>query len=77
MSLEVKLEEQDHQFIKGLKDYWQYAKKQIIWLTLAAVFGFGLGKLYTWDTIMTDCKVLGMTRFVNTPMGCRVGETYK
>jgi hypothetical protein len=44
---------------------------------MVLVVGFALGKISTWDSIITDCKVLGMTRYWNVPIGCRVGEAYK
>ena len=57
-----------------LKTAWSEVKKTVtVWL-IALVIGFGLGKVYTIDSIITDCKVLGMTRFGNVPMGCRIGE---
>ena len=60
-----------------MKQWWEESKKQIMWLFLAALFGYYVGKVYTVDSIITDCKVLGMTRYWNVPIGCRVGEAYK
>ena len=74
MSLQVELEPDDRKFVKEVKSWWIEAKRQMVWMLIALVVGFGLGKLYTWDAVITDCKVLGMTRFGMTPMGCRVGE---
>ena len=74
MSLQVELEPDDRKFIKETKSAWAYAKKQMVWLLVALCIGFVMGKVYTWDAVITDCKVLGMTRFGMTPMGCRVGE---
>lgn len=73
MSLEVKLEDDDKKFIKEVKGLWSDMKKQLGWMTIALVAGFVLGKIYTWDTIITDCKVLGMFRIHNTPFNCRIG----
>ena len=55
-----------------LKNWWVDAKKQAMWMLFALVFGFGLGKVYTWDTIATDCKVLGMFRIAYTPFHCKM-----
>ena len=57
-----------------MKDIWERWKKQVLALFLAALFGYSVGKVYTWDAIITDCKVLGMTRYGQLPIGCRVGE---
>ena len=54
-----------------LKAWWVEAKKQAMWMTIALVFGFGLGKVYTWDAIATDCKVLGSFRIAYTPFHCK------
>jgi hypothetical protein len=48
------------------------AKKQAFWMFIAMVFGFGLGKVYTWDAIATDCKVLGTFRIAYTPFHCKM-----
>jgi hypothetical protein len=41
-----------------------------IWIFLV-VFGFGLGKLYTLDSIVLDCKILGTFRFANAAFYCK------
>ena len=74
MSLQVELEPDDRKFISGVKEVWNDMKRYAtIWI-IAVIVGFVMGKIYTWDAVITDCKVLGMTRFGMTPMGCRVGE---
>ena len=60
-----------------MKEIWENFKKQFWVLTFMLVLGFGFGKMYANVSILSDCKVLGMTRFGDTPMGCRVGEAYK
>ena len=60
-----------------MKQWLEESKKLIVWLFLAALFGFCIGKLYATTAILADCKVLGMTRFGDVPMGCRVGEKYQ
>ena len=60
-----------------MKEIWEQFKKQFWVLMFMLVLGFGFGKMYASVTILSDCKVLGMTRFGDVPMGCRVGETYK
>jgi hypothetical protein len=36
------------------------------------IFGFVAGKIYTWDSIVMDCKVLGMFRIANVPFHCKM-----
>lgn len=52
-----------------------------VWIGVGVFFAFIsgvlIGSAYKEGAIVTDCKVLGMTRFGNVPMGCRVGEAYK
>ena len=60
-----------------MKDIFENIKKAIWASILLVVVGFYFGKVYATYTIMVDCKVLGMTRFGDTPMGCRVGEKYQ
>ena len=43
----------------------------------AFIAGIIIGCAYMEGAIVTDCKVLGMTRFGSVPMGCRVGEKYQ
>jgi hypothetical protein len=55
-----------------MKDIWENAKKNAwLWLFLLT-FGFGLGKLYTYDSIVLDCRVLGMFRFADHAFYCKV-----
>ena len=72
MSLQVELEPDDRKFVKEVKSWWIEAKRQMVWMLIALVVGFGLGKLYTWDTIITDCKVLGVFRIANTAFHCKM-----
>lgn len=72
MSIEVKLEDEDRKFLKDIKFWWAEAKKQLMWMTIAMAVGFGLGKIYTWDTLITDCKVLGVFRIANTAFQCKM-----
>ena len=55
-----------------MKAFWEDVKKQLAWLTVAMIIGFCIGKLYTWDTIITDCKVLGTFRISNTAFHCKM-----
>ena len=50
-----------------------------LWLAylICMCVGYCIGKLYAYDEIIKDCKVLGMTRYGNLPIGCRVGEKYQ
>jgi hypothetical protein len=55
-----------------MKDVWNDVKKYAgMWL-IAIVVGFCIGKVYTWDTIITDCKVLGSFRIANTAFACKM-----
>lgn len=36
------------------------------------LIGFLAGKVYTWDSIIVDCKVLGMFRISNTAFNCKM-----
>ena len=72
MSLHVELDDNDRKFARGVKAWWEEAKRQFVWMAVAFVLGFGLGKLYTWDTIITDCKVLGSFRIANTAFHCKM-----
>lgn len=72
MSIDVQLEEDDHKFLKQVKGWWAEAKRQLIWMLIAFVVGFGMGKVYTWDTLITDCKVLGVFRIANTAFHCKM-----
>jgi hypothetical protein len=72
MSLQVELEPDDRKFISGVKEVWNDMKRYTtIWI-IAIVIGFCAGKIYTWDTIITDCKVLGVFRIANTAFHCKM-----
>lgn len=46
-----------------MKDILQKMKVYAgVWV-IALVLGFFMGKFYAYDAVITDCKVLGMTRF--------------
>ena len=60
-----------------MKELWVNIKKHTAWCIIVLLAGFILGKVVTWDAIITDCKVIGMTRYGHVPMGCRVGEKYQ
>lgn len=55
-----------------MKELWNDIKKQLAWLTVALIVGFVIGKVYTWDTTITDCKVLGVFRIANTAFQCKM-----
>ena len=57
-----------------MKDIFGEMKKAIWASILLVIVGFYFGKSYANYSIVADCKILGMTRFGDTPMGCRVGE---
>ena len=55
-----------------MKELWENIKKQLAWLTLAMIVGFCIGKIYTWDTMISDCKVVGAFRIANTAFHCKM-----
>ena len=57
-----------------MKEFLSEMKKAIWVSILLVVIGFYFGKVYATYSIMADCRILGMTRFGDIPMGCRVGE---
>lgn len=72
MSLQVKLEDDDRKFIQQAKSFWEEAKKQFIWMIVSLAVGFMIGKIYTWDSIISDCKVVGAFRIANTAFQCKM-----
>ena len=56
-----------------MKEIWDKVKFYAGAWVVALVIGFFLGKSYGYQTLIADCKVLGMTRFGDVPMGCRIG----
>ena len=42
-----------------------------VWF-VALILGFCIGKVYTWNDIITDCKVLGTFRIANTAFHCKM-----
>lgn len=55
-----------------MKEIWNDMKKYAIVWFVALIVGFTMGKIYTWDSIITDCKVLGTFRIVNTAFHCKM-----
>lgn len=51
---------------------WEHFKKNFITYMALLVFGFGLGKMWNYNEILTDCKVLGMFRVGQVAVGCRI-----
>jgi hypothetical protein len=72
MSLQVELEPDDRKFISGVKEVWADMKKYAAVWIVAVIVGFTMGKIYTWDSIISDCKVLGTFRIANTPFHCKM-----
>ncbi len=48
------------------------AKSLLGGVILCLVVGFVAGKVYTWDSIIVDCKVLGAFRIANTAFHCKM-----
>lgn len=55
-----------------MKELWEDIKKKFLGVVVAVLIGFCMGKIYTWDTIITDCKVLGTFRISNTAFACKM-----
>jgi hypothetical protein len=55
-----------------MKQIWEDMKKYATVWIVAVIVGFVMGKIYTWDTIITDCKVLGTFRIANTAFHCKM-----
>ena len=55
-----------------MKELWEDFKNKFIVIAVAMFAGFLLGKVYTWDTLITDCKVLGTFRIANTAFHCKM-----
>ena len=55
-----------------MKELFADLKKKSLGIAVAIIIGFCLGKIYTWDTIITDCKVLGSFRIANTAFYCKL-----
>ena len=55
-----------------MKEIWADMKRHALVWFVALVVGFVMGKIYTWDTIITDCKVLGTFRIANTAFHCKM-----
>lgn len=47
-------------------------KNVVIGTVACLLLGFVAGKIYTWDSIIVDCKVLGSFRIGNTPFHCKI-----
>ena len=56
----------------NIKEVWADMKRYATVWVVAVIVGFCIGKLYTWDTIITDCKVLGVFRIANTAFNCKM-----
>ncbi len=48
------------------------SKSLITGAIVCILIGFLAGKVYTWDSIIVDCKVLGAFRVANTPFHCKM-----
>ena len=59
---------------KDIKRPWiNMSGRSLMAGTFACIFfGFIAGKIYTWDTTITDCKVLGAFRIANTAFHCKM-----
>ena len=57
-----------------MKAFWGSIKENAgAWfLAILTSACFMLGKIYTWDAIITDCKVLGTFRIANTAFMCKM-----
>ena len=55
-----------------MKEFWLELKKSV-WVSIVLiVIGFCGGKIYTYDSIIADCKIVGAFRVLNTAFACRI-----
>ena len=47
-------------------------KNLLAGIVICLLIGFLAGKVYTWDSIIVDCKVLGAFRISNTAFACKM-----
>ena len=59
---------------KDVKRPWinMNPKRMLAGTFICLVIGFGFGKVYTWDSIIIDCKVLGAFRISSTAFQCKM-----
>lgn len=59
---------------KDIKRPWinMNPKRMLAGTFICLVIGFGFGKVYTWDSIIIDCKVLGAFRISSTAFQCKM-----
>lgn len=55
-----------------MKQIWAEVKSQFMLVMVAMFVGFCIGKIYTWDTMISDCKVVGAFRIANTAFHCKM-----
>lgn len=55
-----------------MKEIWEDVRKKFLGIAVAVFIGFCMGKIYTWDTIISDCKVVGAFRIANTAFHCKM-----
>lgn len=55
-----------------MKLIWDDIKKHFLWFFVVLTLGFCIGKLYTWDAIISDCKVIGAFRIASTAFQCKM-----
>lgn len=55
-----------------MKEIWEDVRKKFLGISVAVFIGFCMGKIYTWDTIISDCKVVGAFRIANTAFHCKM-----
>lgn len=57
-----------------MKEIWDSTKKNAWTWLFMIIFGFGLGKLFTYNSIVIDCKVLSMFRVGDIAFDCRMSK---
>lgn len=61
--------------LRFLGEVWDDMRR-FFWIgIICCVFGFGLGKMFTYSDIAADCKILGNFRINHTAFGCRMSES--
>lgn len=54
------------------KAVWFDARRFLVLWLIAVAFGFAMGKVYTWDSTIADCRVMGVFRIANTAFQCKI-----
>jgi hypothetical protein len=61
-----------------MKRFWSELKdevKRTAWMyLLMLIVGYGFGKSFTYESLIYDCKVMGMFRIADVAFDCRMSK---